>query len=64
MVLQNHEQHIAKNGAASQEAVQYINALSRENEKKNMWIGSLMREVQANARFFSGTTRDSCSLLK
>ena len=33
-VLQNHEQHIVKNGAASQEAVQYINALAQENEKK------------------------------
>ena len=30
--------------------MQYINALAQENEKKNMWIGSLMREVQAQAQ--------------
>ena len=33
-VLQSHEQHIVRNGAASQEAVQYNNALAQENEKK------------------------------
>ena len=41
-VLQNNEQHIVGNGAVSQEAVQYINALAQENEKKNVWIGWIL----------------------
>ena len=28
---------------------QFINALAREKEKKTMWIGSLMKESQAQA---------------
>ena len=46
-MLQGHEQHIVKNGAASQEMAQYINALISENEKKTLWIASLMKESQA-----------------
>ena len=49
-VLQNHEQHIVRTGTASQEMVQFINALVQENAKKEMWIGSLMREEQAQAQ--------------
>ena len=49
-ILQSHEQHIANSGAASQEMAQYINALVQENEKKSLWIGTLMREVQAQAQ--------------
>ena len=29
---------------------QYINALVQENEKKSLWIGALMKEVQAQAQ--------------
>ena len=48
-ILQNHEQHIARSGAASQEMAQYINALVQENEK-NLWIGSLVRESEAKTQ--------------
>ena len=48
-VLQNHEQHIAANGVASHEMAQYINALAHDNENKNLWITSLMKESQAQA---------------
>ena len=46
-ILQIHDQHIAQNGAVSQQMAQYVNALIEENEKKTMWIGNLMRESQA-----------------
>ena len=49
-ILQGHEQHIVNSGAASQEMAQYINALVQENEKKSLWIGTLMKEVQAQAQ--------------
>ena len=49
-VLQNHEQDIVRTGTTSQEMVQFINALVQENAKKEMWIGSLMREAQAQAQ--------------
>ena len=49
-ILQSNEQHIANSGAASQEMAQYINALVQENEKKSLWIGTLMKEVQAQAQ--------------
>ena len=42
-ILQIHDQHIAQNGAVSQQMAQYVNALIEENEKKTMWIGNLMR---------------------
>ena len=45
-VLQNHEQHIAKNGAASVEMAQYINALINDNENKSLWIGTPVSESQ------------------
>ena len=48
-ILQIHEQHITANGAVSQEMAQYVNALIQDNEKKRMWIESLMRESQAQA---------------
>ena len=41
-ILQAHE-YIVRNGAASQEMAQRINALIEENATKTMWIGSLMR---------------------
>ena len=44
-VLQNHEKHIAKSGAASEEMAQYINALIKDNENKNTWIGTLAKEA-------------------
>ena len=49
-VLRNHEQHIANSGAASQNMVQYINALVEENEKKRAWIGTLISEFQAQSQ--------------
>ena len=45
-ILQAHEEYIAKTGAASQEMAQYITALIQENQKKDLCIGSLMRETQ------------------
>ena len=48
-VLQAHETHIVKNGSAASEMAQFINALAQENEKKTLWIGSLMKEAQAQA---------------
>ena len=48
-VLQAHETHIVKNGSAASEMAQFINALALENEKKTGWIGSLMKEAQAQA---------------
>ena len=49
-VLQNHEQHIATNGVASQEMAQKINALAQENEKNTMWISGVMRETNAQSQ--------------
>ena len=46
-VLKNHEQHIANQGLARQETAQYLNVLAQENEKTKAWVGSLMRESQA-----------------
>ena len=46
-VLKNHEQHIANQGVARQETAQYLNVLAQENEKTKAWVGSLMRETQA-----------------
>ena len=45
-IFQAHEEHIVKTGAASEEMAHYINALIKENENKNVWISSLMRESQ------------------
>ena len=45
-ILQTHEEHMAKTGAASQEMAQRINALIEENANKTVWISSLMRESQ------------------
>ena len=42
-IFQAHEEHIVRNGAASQEMAQSINALIQENATKTMWISSLMR---------------------
>ena len=41
---------MVRTGTTSQEMVQFINALVQENAKKEMWIGSLMREEQAQAQ--------------
>ena len=49
-VLQNQEQHIAKNGIASEEMAQHINALIRENKDKTLLIASLMNETQAQSQ--------------
>ena len=46
-IFQNHEQHIKKNDVVSEGMAQYINALVVENEKTKAWVGSLMRESQA-----------------
>ena len=46
-IFQNHEQHIRKNDVLSEGMAQYINALVEENEKTKLWVGSLMRESQA-----------------
>ena len=46
-ILQVHEQHIISQGTASQEMVQYINALVQDTEKKRAWIGNLIKESQA-----------------
>ena len=49
-VLENHEQHILKNGTASDEMGQYINALVQDSQNKNVWIGNLMRENQEQSQ--------------
>ena len=49
-ILQTHEEHMAKTGAASQEMAQYINALIEENANKTVWISSLMRDSQEQTR--------------
>ena len=49
-ILQTHEEHMAKTGAASQEMAQRINALIQENANKTVWISSLMRESQEQTR--------------
>ena len=46
-IFKNHEEHIAKNGLVSEGMAQYINALVEETEKTKLWVGSLMRESQA-----------------
>ena len=46
-IFQNHEQHIRKNDVLSEGTTQYINALVEETEKTKAWVGSLMRESQA-----------------
>ena len=46
-ILQTHEQHIVSHGTASQEMVQYINALIEDTEKKRAWIATLLKESQA-----------------
>ena len=46
-IFRNHEEHIAKNGLVSEGMAQYINALVEESEKTKLWVGSLMRESQA-----------------
>ena len=46
-ILQVHERHITVSGTISQDMVQYINALIEENEKQAAWIGSLMKQSQA-----------------
>ena len=48
-ILQTHEEHIVKTGAASQEMAQRINALIQENENKTVWISSLTRLSGTNA---------------
>ena len=49
-VLKNHEKHILKNGTASDEMGQYINALVQDSQNKNVWIGNLMREKQEQSQ--------------
>ena len=45
-ILQVHEQHIAQNGAMSQDMAQFVNALIQEDAKKRLWIESLARTNQ------------------
>ena len=49
-VLQSHEQLILKNGTASDEMAQRINALIQDSRNQNTWIGSLMRENQEQSQ--------------
>ena len=49
MIMQVHEQYIVRSGVVTQEMAQYVNALIKENEQKNMRIESLARECQAQA---------------
>ena len=60
-VLQAHETHIVKNGSAASEMAQFITALAQENEKKTMWVGSLMKESQARQVSSGNTKLDSKS---
>ena len=46
-IFQNHEQHIEKHGVVSEGIAQYVNALVEESEKTRAWVGSLIRESQA-----------------
>ena len=55
-VLQSDEQHIARNGAVSEEMARYINKLIKVNENKDMWIGTLMNEGIPNSD--SGSSRE------
>ena len=48
-ILQNHEQNIIKNGSVSEGLAQYVNALFQENENAKAWVGSLMRDSQAQS---------------
>ena len=49
-IFQNHEEHMRKKGAASNEMAQYINALIQDSENKTLWIGNLMRESRAQTQ--------------
>ena len=55
-ILQTHEEHIVRTGAASQEMAQRINALIQENANKTVWISSLMRETPKKRRGSFGST--------
>ena len=63
-MLQSHEEHTLKNGTASEEMAQRINALTKDSQNKNMWIGSLMRENQEQSRVLRQHHWDSKSLPK
>ena len=54
-VLQAHETYIVKNASAAREMAQFITALAQENEKKTVWIGSLMKESQTQASVLRNT---------
>ena len=49
-ILKTHEEHIAMNGAASQEMAQRIDSLIQENENETVWIISLVRDSQEQTR--------------
>ena len=46
-IFKNHEERIAQAGVVSEGMAQYIHALAVENEKTKAWVGSQMRESQA-----------------
>ena len=47
-IFQNHEQYLVRNGAASEEMAQFINALIEDNQKERLWIENLVKESQAH----------------
>ena len=55
LVLQSHEQHLARNGAVS-EKTQYINELNKDDENKRLWIGALMNEADHGQMCLNNTT--------
>ena len=48
MIMQVHEQSIARSGVVTQEMAQYVNRLIRENEK-SLRIASLVKEYQVQS---------------
>ena len=48
MIMQVHEQYIVRSGVVTQEMAQYVNALTRENEK-SLKIASLVKEYHVQS---------------
>ena len=46
-ILQVHAQHITMSETVSQQMAQFVDALIKDNERKNLWIGNLARETEA-----------------
>ena len=49
MTMQVHEQYVVRSGVRTHEMAEFVNALIRENEQKNMRSDVLAREYQVHA---------------